>query len=229
MKLYPRNWADFQHYKGRSPPWIKFHRGLLDDYDFQCLPIASKALAPMLWLLASESKDPKTGEIDASGDRLSFRLRMSAEDVAAALKPLIDKGFFFVKHGASNVLADCKQHAPLEETETETEGEKEKELPSSTGEKRAEEPSPDPIFGTGLALLIRKGVGEKSARSFLGMFRKTCGDDLVAAELLVKAEVDDVSDPVAWLTKAARTRQKVVTMPPPKPEPIKASHRPFQL
>lgn len=102
-----------------------------------------------------------------------------------------------------------------------------KELPSSTGGKAAEE-SPDPIFGTGLALLVRKGVPEKSARSFLGMFRKTCADDLVAAELLVRAEVEDVSEPVAWLTKAAKTRKaapQLSLVPPPKPEPVKASHR----
>lgn len=76
--------------------------------------------------------------------------------------------------------------------------------------------------------MVRKGVPEKSARSFLGMFRKTCADDLVAAELLVRAEVEDVSEPVAWLTKAAKARKagpQLSLVPPPKPEPVKASHR----
>lgn len=109
----------------------------------------------------------------------------------------------------------------------ERKGKEEEELPSSTGEKAAEE-APDPIFGTGLALLVRKGVPEKSARSFLGMFRKTCADDLVAAELLVRAEVEDITEPVAWLTKAAKAREagpQLSLVPPPKPEPVKASHR----
>lgn len=103
-----------------------------------------------------------------------------------------------------------------------------KELPPSAGEKAAEDP--DPIFGSGLAMLVRKGVPEKSARSFLGMFRKTCGDDLTATELLVKAETDDVSEPVAWLTKAAKSRKTgtaQLSLVPAAPEQIKPSHRPM--
>ena len=122
MLIRPRNWSDFQHYKDRSPPWIRLHRSLLDDFDFQRLHVASRALAPMLWLLAAESKDTKTGEIDASPDRLAFRLRMSEQEVRDALKPLIDNGFFFVVQDASSVLAEHKQVAvPETETETETE------------------------------------------------------------------------------------------------------------
>lgn len=65
----------------------------------------------------------------------------------------------------------------------------------------------DPIFGTGLAMLVRKGAREASARSFLGQFRKAVGSDLIAAELLAKAEQDDVSEPLAWLSKAAQVRK----------------------
>ena len=53
----PRNWEKFQHYKNRKPPWIKLHHDLIDDREYQRLPIASRALAPQLWLMASESKD----------------------------------------------------------------------------------------------------------------------------------------------------------------------------
>ena len=52
--IVPKNWSQFQHYRDRSPTWLKLHRSLLDDFDYHCLPIASKALAPFLWLLASE-------------------------------------------------------------------------------------------------------------------------------------------------------------------------------
>ena len=41
------------------------------------LPIASKAIAPMLWLLASESKD---GVFDGSLDELVFRLHISEKE-----------------------------------------------------------------------------------------------------------------------------------------------------
>ena len=124
MKLIPKNWSIFQHYKDRCPPWIKLHRDLLNDRVFMCLPIASKALAPLLWLLASESK---TGEFNASIEELEFRLRISSKDIEFGLKALIDKGFFL---DASTMLAACLQSAiPERETEreTETKGEAERE------------------------------------------------------------------------------------------------------
>ena len=118
MLLQPKNWAIFQHYKDRCPPWIKLHRDLLNDRAFMRLPIASKALAPMLWLLASESKD---GVFDGSLDELVFRLHISPKEYQDGVKPLIDNDFFIL---VSGVLAERKQVA-IPETETETEGETE--------------------------------------------------------------------------------------------------------
>ena len=112
-----KNWGEFQHYKDRCPPWIKLQKSLLDDYEFACLPIASKALAPFIWLLASETKE---GVFDASLVKLAFRLRWPISDVAAGLKPLIEQGFIT---DASEALAECLQ---LAVPETEGEGEKDK-------------------------------------------------------------------------------------------------------
>jgi hypothetical protein len=120
MLLQPKNWAVFQHYKDRCPPWIKLHRDLLNDRVFMCLPLASKALAPLLWLLASESKD---GTFDGSLDELVFRLHITPKDYQDGVKPLIDKGFFVV---ASGLLAECYQDA-IPETERETEKEAKRE------------------------------------------------------------------------------------------------------
>jgi uncharacterized phage protein (TIGR02220 family) len=116
MKLKPKKWADFQHYKDRCPPWIKLQKSLLDDYDFQCLHVASRALAPMLWLLASESTD---GVFDADIDRLAFRLRADKKELSDAVKELIEKGFFIV---ASDMLAGCL-HDAVPEAEAEAEAE----------------------------------------------------------------------------------------------------------
>ena len=122
MQLKPKNWDVFQHYKDRCPPWIKLHRDLLNNRDYICLPLVSKALAPLLWLLASESKD---GVFDASTEELVFRLRMTESEVIDGVKPLIDKGFFVI---ASGVLAERKQVAiPERETERETETETKRE------------------------------------------------------------------------------------------------------
>ncbi len=118
MLLQPKNWAIFQHYKDRCPPWIKLHRDLLNDRSYMRLPIASKAIAPMLWLLASESKD---GVFDGSLDELVFRLHITPKEYQDGVKPLIDNDFFILVGG---VLAERKHNA-IPETETETEGETE--------------------------------------------------------------------------------------------------------
>ena len=128
MLLKPKNWAVFQHYKDRCPPWIKLHRDLLIDRDFMRLPIASKAIAPLLWLLASEHKD---GIFDASIEELGFRLHITDKEYDQGLKPLIDKGFFVI---ASGVLALSKQVA-IPETETETEREIEKKAKQKRGSR----------------------------------------------------------------------------------------------
>jgi hypothetical protein len=102
--ITPKNWSDFQHYKDRSPVWIKLHRKILDNRDFHRLPVASRALAPMLWLLASEYDG---GEIPLDYDLIAFRLRMTEVEAQEALTPLIDKEFFVVVHEASATLAEC--------------------------------------------------------------------------------------------------------------------------
>ena len=51
------NHEKFQHYKDRTPPWIKLYNELLDDYEFCCLQDASKLHLIMIWLLASRSEN----------------------------------------------------------------------------------------------------------------------------------------------------------------------------
>lgn len=134
MIIAPRNWKQFQHYTDRKPTWVKLHRDLLDNFDFHRLPVASRALAPMLWLLASE--DDK-GEIDADSDKLSFRLRMSAAELEAALKPLITAKFFEVMQSASEPLAEAERDACSErEVEREEEAETETEVLSGPDAER---------------------------------------------------------------------------------------------
>ena len=145
MKLRPRDWSDFQHYKNRSPIWIKLHRSLLDDFEFQCLPVEARALAPMLWLLASEDK---AGEIDAAPARLAFRLRMTPPEVEAALAPLVAQGFF------EEVRQSCGALAP--------------DAPDAGPEKRREEEektlSSDPPEGGPDAPRSRKAYPEEFER-----------------------------------------------------------------
>lgn len=122
--LQVKNWSRFQHYKHRKPPWIRLYRDLLDDCEFHSLPIASRALAPMIWLLASDTVE---GQIEYLPGQISFRIRMSVADFSEALQPLIDKGFVSI---ASTSLAQGKQVA-TPETETERETEKEVTRPQT--------------------------------------------------------------------------------------------------
>lgn len=63
-------------------------------------------------------------------------------------------------------------------------------------------PGPDPLWHTGLRWLRGKGVPEPQARSYLGKLRKQVGD-VEASALLARAEAEDVSDPIPWLSAAA--------------------------
>lgn len=114
--LRPKNWGNFQHYKNRRPPWIKLHRALLDDRKFARLPLASKALAPLLWLLASEQQD---GIFDGSTEELTFRLRLSAEEIEEGKSALISAGFFV--HASKSLASRLQRATPEGEGESEVE------------------------------------------------------------------------------------------------------------
>jgi hypothetical protein len=110
--LRVKNWEAFQHYKDRSPPWIKLHRDLLRDYDFIRLQDASKLHLMLIWLLASQMDN----KIPADERYIRNQIGVTGE---IDFNELIDKGFLI---DDSNTLARRKQSA-IGETETETETE----------------------------------------------------------------------------------------------------------
>jgi hypothetical protein len=173
MLIRPKKWNEFQHYSRRNPPWIKLHRRMLDDFDFQCLPLASKALAPMLWLLCSEQTN---ATIDANPAKLAFRLRLRQTDVIAGLNPLIEAGFF---EDASKVLASCLHDAiPERETEAETDT----EIPSgiSPSKPRAAKKFPGLEFAQFWLACPRK-VGKGAARgAYVKAITKTAPETILA-------------------------------------------------
>lgn len=71
----------------------------------------------------------------------------------------------------------------------------------------------DSIFGHGLHFLMARGVSERSARSFLGLMRKSHCDELVA-EAIVKAESDDITDPVPWMRQYLEGRKQTTRRAP---------------
>jgi hypothetical protein len=102
--LTVKNWAEFQHYKDRNPPWIKLHRSLLDDYEFSCLQDASKAHLMLIWLFASQND----GKIPEDAKFLQRKLGLERPP---DLKTFVDQGLLIPEQDASSEIADRKQEA----------------------------------------------------------------------------------------------------------------------
>lgn len=103
-----KNFDKFQHYKERNPPWIKVHRSIFDDYEFECLHDASKLHLMLIWVLASQCDN----KIPADPEWLKRKLGVNGK---IDLKPLIDKGFLVCMQDASNMPENADS-----ETESET-------------------------------------------------------------------------------------------------------------
>jgi hypothetical protein len=87
------NFSSYQSYKDRNPPWIRLHKKLLDNYEYQSMSANARALLPMLWLLASEDRDPVSGMLRKSYEQIAFRLRMDINDVINGVDECEGKGF----------------------------------------------------------------------------------------------------------------------------------------
>lgn len=86
-------WPSFQSYKDRKPPWIRLHKSLLDNFEFQTMSMESKAILPMLWLLASEDEDPVSGCIRDSYEKIAFRLRVDKKTLVKVIGECRGLGF----------------------------------------------------------------------------------------------------------------------------------------
>jgi hypothetical protein len=124
MRYRVKNWDKYQHYKDRTPPWIKLHVSILNNRAFTNLDLESQGLLMQLWVLASE----KNGEIDDDPEELAYRLRKKSVN-PETIDGLVKSGF---------LLADASGCSPEErrvetetEAEAETEREEEKEKPVS--------------------------------------------------------------------------------------------------
>jgi hypothetical protein len=112
--LRVKNWKKHQHYKGRTPPWIKLHAALLDDYEFECLTDINKIQLIAIWLLASRSR-----EYHPDGDPIlpydeQYLFKKSGLKSKIDLKTLISTGFIICYHSDSGLIADRKQLVPTD-------------------------------------------------------------------------------------------------------------------
>lgn len=107
--LRVRNLPKYQHYKDRTPPWIKLHQETLEDYDFAELPDATKYHALAIMLLASRTENSLPDDAAWIGKKINAKTRV---DLAA----LLSAEFLEVYQDASGALADCEQPATIEES-----------------------------------------------------------------------------------------------------------------
>ena len=81
-----KGWEEFQHFKDRTPPWIKLYRYLLDDPEWHNLTGDDSKVLIMLWLIASEDKNMQG--LLPSIKNIAFRLRISEVKLNQSLTKL---------------------------------------------------------------------------------------------------------------------------------------------
>lgn len=108
--LAVKNWEKFQHYKDRSPPWIKFYAETLDDLAFILLPEPAQAQLMKLWLFASKCNNciPYDRRIISQAIKAGPRLY---------LREIMSAGFVYELHqtnASTNASADASADASAE-------------------------------------------------------------------------------------------------------------------
>ena len=159
-----KGWEKYQSYKDRRPPWIRFHRTILDDYQFQSMSAEARAMLPMFWLLACEYKDPKAGIIDSEIREIAFRLRQSVENIEHCIFELQLSDFIECIESVTKPLQECNETVTTE-TETETETEVIFVSPQK-GKNKFSQPSQDEVHDE----FISKGSNPNEAEKFFNYY-----------------------------------------------------------
>lgn len=201
--LYVRNWTRFQHYKDRTPPWIKLHWELLASEDWVTLDDASKLLAVVCMLVASRH-DGKIPNNPGYIKRVAYLTKRPN------LKPLIDCGFL------SKTQADDtegKRTQANDTTETETEEIREERISSDS----------DSDFDAWYAAYPRHEAKGQARKAYRTARKKADGETLLAgakgaAQHYANAEKRFVPLPATWLNGE---RWLDDPSPPPEAEPKK--------
>lgn len=112
-----KNWAKFQHYKDRNPPWVKLHVSILASEDWVMLDDASKLLMVVCMIVAAKHDGI------VYDDAAYFR-RVAYLNRTPNLNPLIDCGFLEPLADASKpeqMQADARPEKEAEERQSRAE------------------------------------------------------------------------------------------------------------
>ena len=128
MRYAIKDFSRFQHFKDRTPPWVKLYRDILDDPDWHALPPEAAKVLVMLWVIASEDETKKG--LLPEDKKLAFRLRITEKNLRIILSQL---SHWLIQVDISSISEGYQLDAPEragEETETETETETDKQASS---------------------------------------------------------------------------------------------------
>lgn len=131
-----KNWDELQHYRDRTPPWIKLYNHLLDDYEFASLQDDSKLHLVLIWLLASRNRNKLPYDNEWIKQRIGVSGDVDLDELALSGFIHIDKEKLEEiqshKDNASKEISTCNQSADTEERESRGEREGEQSRHSST-------------------------------------------------------------------------------------------------
>ena len=162
--LQVANWDKYQHYRHRSPPWIKLHQELLASEDWVMLADASKLLMVVCMLVAAKFD----GRVPNSPH---YFKRVAYLDKMPDLTPLIETGFLVkLQADASTVQADASDRKRLRTNAT---PEKSKRESKSREEKKGKtlsvangsDPGFDALWNGWVPYHVPKGSRKRNGRS----------------------------------------------------------------
>ena len=105
------NWDEMQHYKDRSPPWIKLQNELLENYEFERLHDASKAHLLCIWLLASRTGNKINPDPRWIGRKIGANSKVDVDGLVKSGFLQLNQPLPSVEHDASKVLQTSEQSA----------------------------------------------------------------------------------------------------------------------
>ncbi len=122
--LQIRNWGKYQHYSQRTPPWIKLHLTLMDDFDFQALDERTQRHAFHIMLLAARTENRIPWDEKWVAQRIQAKSKVN-------LQMLVNNSFLEEIDAASNPLASSAGIRRVEESrQEETRGEEKRFSPA---------------------------------------------------------------------------------------------------
>lgn len=112
MSIRIKNWSKHQHFKDRTPPWIKLYREILDDPDWHELDGETAKVLIGLWLIASEDEAHEGTLPDER--KLAFRLRINQVQLSESINRL---SHWLIQDDITAISDRYQSDAPETETE----------------------------------------------------------------------------------------------------------------